>query len=115
MNQHFNNYSKLQAIVTDICNPKGDWIHRTYTLELEEITVRGLRYASKFPIPIGTKLFINVVFQREKVRIIIEVFENKRVDNGKYSVGCINAYENSEQDLGRAHYLYKSHYGSGIH
>lgn len=115
MNQHFNNCSKLQAMITDICNPKGDWIHRTYTLELEEITVMGLRYASKFPIPIGTKLFIDVVFQREKVRIIIEVIENKRADNGKYSVGCIIAYQNSEQDLGRPHYLCNLHYGSGIH
>lgn len=116
MNHHFSNCGKLQTTVTDIYTPKGEWIHRTYKLELEKLSVSDLRYTSKFPIPIGMKLFINVIFQREKVRFLIEVFENQRVGNGKYSVGCKILFENSEQDLGVAsNYLYKSHYGSGIH
>lgn len=86
---------EVQVAVTDIYTPKGDCIHKVYNLDLEEISQSNLRYTSKFPIPLGTKMCINVVFQGEKVRILADVIGNQRSGDGKFSVVCRILYGDS--------------------
>lgn len=115
MNRHSTYVSiDSQAAVTDMYTPQGDWIHRTYKLQLEELGAGNLHYTSKFSIPIGTKLYINVGVEGEKVRLLAEVFGNQRSGNGKYSVGCLILYESSQQDRGGSIYHCPKHYVSII-
>lgn len=79
---------KTVLTTTGIVTPKGNDIRKSYQLSLEDLSAGGLRYASKFSIPLGTRL--DLVFQLEdrKVRATVEVVRSQKNLSGYYDIGC---------------------------
>jgi len=73
---------------TGITTSQGEIILKSYQLQLEDISAGGLRYRSKFPIPVGTRLDLIFQLADRKVRATVEVVRSLPADHGGYDVGC---------------------------
>lgn len=80
----------LKTVMTTagIITPKGNDIKKSYQLSLEDLSAGGLRYCSRFAIPLGTRL--NLVFQLDdrQVEVTVEVVRSEKNEAGRYDIGC---------------------------
>jgi hypothetical protein len=79
---------KTVMTATDIVTNEGDHVRRTYQLPLEDISAGGLRYTSKFPIPVGTKLELLFQLADRKVCGTVEVVRTVKNSGSTYDIGC---------------------------
>ncbi len=79
---------KTVMTATDIVTTEGEHVRRTYQLPLEDISAGGLRYTSKFPPPLGTKLDLVFQLADRKVRGTVEVVRTVKNAGGTYDIGC---------------------------
>ena len=79
---------KTVMTATGIFTRQGEHLRRSYQLPLEDISAGGLRYSSKFPVPIGTKLDLVFQLADRKVRGTVEVVRVTKNKAGTYDVGC---------------------------
>ncbi|MDR3561537.1 MAG: PilZ domain-containing protein [Negativicutes bacterium] len=79
---------KTVLTATGIVTPKGNDIRKTYQLPLEDLSAGGLRYASKFAIPLGTRLDLIFHLDDRKVGATVEVVRSQKTADGKYDIGC---------------------------
>lgn len=94
-----------QMLVTDILTSDGELIHRNYLLPLEDISVGGLSFDSKFPLPVGTLLHLRFPIGEESVRCVARVVRNQRIATGHYRIGCSADQISSADKQKLAHYL----------
>lgn len=88
-NRRFRRISlKTVMTATDIVTTGGEHVRRTYQLSLEDISAGGLRYVSKFPPPVGTKLDLVFQLADRKVRGTVEVVRTVKNAGGTYDIGC---------------------------
>ncbi|HMM22662.1 MAG TPA: PilZ domain-containing protein [Selenomonadales bacterium] len=73
---------------TGIITSQGESIRKSYQLQLEDLSAGGLRYRSRFPIPVGTRLDLVFQLADRKVRATVEVVRSLKTENGGYNVGC---------------------------
>jgi len=80
----------LKTVMTAVgfTTPQGVHMKRSYQMPLEDISAGGLRYKSKFPIPIGTKLDLVFQLADRKVRGTVEVVRSVRSSDSGYDIGC---------------------------
>lgn len=80
----------LKTLLTtiSILTPKGNEIRKRYLLPLEDLSSAGLRYASKFAFPLGTKLNLVFYLDDRKVGAVAEVVRSQKTPDGKYDIGC---------------------------
>ena len=79
---------KTVMTATGITTPQGEHLLRSYQLPLEDISAGGLRYTSKFAIPLGTKLDLVFQLADRKVRATVEVVRADKNDAGAFDIGC---------------------------
>lgn len=79
---------KTVMTATGIVTPQGDLLRRSYQLNLEDISAGGLRYISKFAIPLGTRLDLVFQLADRKVRGTVEVVRVAKNPSGGFDVGC---------------------------
>lgn len=79
---------KTVMTATDIVTTEGEHVRRTYQLPLEDISAGGLRYTSKFPIPVGTRLDLMFQLADRKVRTTVQVVRTTKNAGGAYDIGC---------------------------
>ena len=79
---------KTVMTTTGIVTPKGNDIRKSYQLPLEDLSAGGLRYSSKFAIPIGTRMDLIFQLVDRQVRVTAEVVRSQRTPNGRYDIGC---------------------------
>jgi hypothetical protein len=68
--------------------PQGVNLRRNYQLPLEDISAGGLRYTSKFALPVGTRLELVFQLADRKVRGTVEVVRSIKNKSGAYDIGC---------------------------
>lgn len=80
----------LKTVMTAVgfTTTQGVHLRRSYQLPLEDISAGGLRYTSKFPIPVGTKLDLVFQLADRKVRGTVEVVRSIKGGNNGYDIGC---------------------------
>lgn len=79
---------KTVMTATGIITPQGVHLRRSYQLPLEDISAGGLRYTSKFAIPVGTRLDLVFQLADRKVRGTVEVVRAEKNKAGAYDIGC---------------------------
>lgn len=73
---------------TDIVTPKGNHIRKSYQLQMEDLSAGGMRFITKFPIPVGTGLDLVFQLADRRIRAVAEVVRSERGEEGRYDVGC---------------------------
>jgi hypothetical protein len=73
---------------TDIITPHGSHVRHGYQLQLEDLSAGGLRYTSKFAIPVGTRLDLVFQLAERQVRGTVEVVRTQPNPAGNYDIGC---------------------------
>jgi hypothetical protein len=80
----------LKTVMTAVgfTTTQGVHLRRSYQLPLEDISAGGLRYTSKFPVPIGTRLELVFQLADRKVRGTVEVVRSTKNKSGSFDIGC---------------------------
>jgi hypothetical protein len=73
---------------TGIVTPHGNKICKSYQLLLEDLSAGGLCYISKFAIPDGTILDLDIQYADRSVPVTVEVVRARRNETGDYNIGC---------------------------
>jgi len=79
---------KTVMTTTGIVTPKGHDVRKSYQLPLEDLSAGGLRYSSKFAIPVGTRLELVFQLDDRQVRATAEVVRAQKTTDGRYDIGC---------------------------
>jgi len=79
-------HSKM--VVSDILTVSGELIHRNYNLTLADISLGGLSFNSKFPIPPDTLLHLHFSLNKDSIRCVAKVLYSQKSLSGYYRIGC---------------------------
>jgi len=79
---------KTVLTTTGIVTPQGNDVRKSYQLPLEDLSAGGLRYTSKFAIPVGTRLDLIFHLDDRTVNATTEVVRSQKTDAGRYDIGC---------------------------
>lgn len=78
----------VKVTVTDIYTPNGNYIHKEYKIQVDELSSQFFRYISKFPVPAETRMLIRVLFEDRKLWFWTKVFLSVKLSEGTYRVYC---------------------------
>lgn len=81
-------YQIVKAAVTVIYTPNGNYIHKEYRLQVDELSSQFFRYISKFPVPSETRLLIKVLFKDKTLWFWAKVFLSLKLSDGTYRICC---------------------------
>jgi hypothetical protein len=79
---------KTTITATDITSPEGKRLRRGYKLPLEDLSASGLRYSSRFAVPVGTKLDLLFQLADQQLKITAQVVRTQKNSAGSYDIGC---------------------------
>ncbi|MEG6584802.1 hypothetical protein [Dendrosporobacter sp. 1207_IL3150] len=84
--------STVLSTLTRMDTPNGHKTHKSYPIEIIMLSLTSLEYISKFPIPVGTKLQINIAAQDHELCLKSIVSNSLYNLDGRYKVYCANDF-----------------------